>query len=253
MNSPVSLVDELMAQLQGAPLQQMAAQLGSTPAQTQDAVGAALPMLLGALGHNASSPQGAADLMGALQRDHSGTPDLGGLLGSLLGGGQGGSGGGLGGLAGALGGMLGGGQGGAGGGLGGLAGALGGMLGGGAPAASPSQGLPDGGAILGHIFGNKRETAESSLGQATGLGGNAGQLLAMLAPIVMSFLAQRTQSQGLDAGGLGQALGQERARVTQQGGLGGGLLGSLLDQDGDGQVGISDLLKIGGGLLGGRR
>lgn len=37
------------------------------------------------------------------------------------------------------------------------------------------------------------------------------------------------------------------------GGLGGGLLGSLLDQDGDGQVGLSDLLKIGGGLLGGRR
>ena len=48
-------------------------------------------------------------------------------------------------------------------------------------------------------------------------------------------------------------LGQEQARVQQQGGLGGGLLGSLLDQDGDGQVGLGDLLKIGGGLLGGRR
>jgi len=69
----------------------------------------------------------------------------------------------------------------------------------------------------------------------------------------MSFLAQRMQSGGMDAGGLGQVLGQERARVQQQGGLGGGLLGSLLDQDGDGQVGLGDLLKIGGGLLGGRR
>ena len=46
MNSPASLVDELMAQLQGAPLQQMAQQLGTSPAQTQDAVGAALPLLL---------------------------------------------------------------------------------------------------------------------------------------------------------------------------------------------------------------
>jgi len=200
MNSPASLVDDLMAQLQGAPLQQMAQQLGASPAQTQDAVGAALPLLLGALGRNAAQPQGAVDLFGALQRNHSGGPDLGALLGSLLGGSQ-----------------------------------------------------QDGAAILGHIFGGSQQRAETGLGQATGLGANAGQLLQMLAPIVMSFLAQRMQSGGMDAGGLGQVLGQESARVQQQGGLGGGLLGSLLDQDGDGQVGLGDLLKIGGGLLGGRR
>ena len=204
MNSPASLVDDLMAQLQGAPLQQMAQQLGTSPAQAQDAVGAALPLLLGALGRNAAQPQGAMDLFGALQRNHSGGADLGGLLGSLLGGGSGG-------------------------------------------------GQQDGAAILGHIFGGNQQRAEAGLGQATGLGANAGQLLQMLAPIVMSFLAQRMQSGGMDAGGLGQVLGQERARVQQQGGLGGGLLGSLLDQDGDGQVGLGDLLKIGGGLLGGRR
>ena len=204
MNTPASLVDDLMAQLQGAPLQQMAQQLGTSPAQAQDAVGAALPLLLGALGRNAAQPQGAMDLFGALQRNHSGGADLGGLLGSLLGGGAGG-------------------------------------------------GPQDGAAILGHIFGGNQQRAEAGLGQATGLGANAGQLLQMLAPIVMSFLAQRMQSGGMDAGGLGQVLGQESARVQQQGGLGGGLLGSLLDQDGDGQVGLGDLLKIGGGLMGGRR
>jgi hypothetical protein len=202
MNSPASLVDELMAQLQGAPLQQMAQQLGTSPEQTEGAVGAALPLLLGTLGRNAAQPQGAMDLFGALQRDHSGGPDLGGLLGSLLGGG-GGAGGGA--------------------------------------------------AILGHIFGGNQQRAEEGLGQATGLGANSGQLLQMLAPIVMSFLAQRMGSGGMDASGLGQVLGQEQARVQQQGGLGGGLLGSLLDQDGDGQVGLGDLLKMGGGLLGGRR
>ena len=203
MNSPASLATELMAQLKGAPLQQMAQQLGASPAQTQDAVGAALPLLLGTLGRNAAQPQGAMDLFGALQRDHSGAPDLGDLLGSLLGGGGGGQ--------------------------------------------------TDGAAILGHIFGGQQQRAEAGLGQATGLGANAGQLLQMLAPIVMAFLAKRLQSGGMDAGGLGQVLGQERARVQQQGGLGGGLLGSLLDQDGDGEVGLGDLLKMGGSLLGGRR
>ena len=79
MNSPASLVDDLMAQLQGAPLQQMAQQLGTSPAQAQDAVGAALPLLLGALGRNAAQPQGAMDLFGALQRDHGGGADLGGF------------------------------------------------------------------------------------------------------------------------------------------------------------------------------
>ena len=48
-------------------------------------------------------------------------------------------------------------------------------------------------------------------------------------------------------------LGQEQARVQNQGGLGGGLLGAVLDQDGDGKVDLTDLLRMGGSLLGGRR
>jgi hypothetical protein len=50
---------------------------------------------------------------------------------------------------------------------------------------------------------------------------------------------------------LGQVLGQERQAAQQSGA--GGLLGAVLDQDGDGQLGLGDLLKIGGGLLGGKR
>ncbi|MBO9356074.1 DUF937 domain-containing protein [Bordetella petrii] len=208
MNSPATLSDELFAQLQGAPMQQLSQQLGTDAAQTRDAVGAALPMLLGTLGHNAAQPQGAQALYGALQRDHAaaGNIDLGGLLGGLLGGGN------------------------------------------------AASGPADGGAILGHIFGDNRQRAEDNLGQATGLGGNnAASLLKLLAPIVMAFLAQRMQGGNMDAGSLGATLGQERDAARQQGGLGGGLLGSLLDQDGDGQVGLNDLLQIGGGLLNGRR
>ena len=216
MNQPQSLVSELMAQLQGAPMQQMAQQLGANSQQIQSAVGAALPLLLGALGNNAAQPQGAAALWGALQRDHSATMPQG--LGDL----------------------------------GGLGGLLGSLLGGGAAApAASSTGNPvgDGAAILAHIFGSHRQQAESGLGQATGLGANAGQLLAMLAPIVMAFLAKRVQAGNLDASSLGQALGQESAQVQQQGGLAGGLLGSLLDQNGDGKLDVSDLFKLGSSFL----
>lgn len=115
----------------------------------------------------------------------------------------------------------------------------------------------DGAAILGHIFGGSQPRAEASLGQATGLGSDkAGMLMKILAPIVLSFLAQRFLGQGqgnAGASGLSQVLGQERQVVQQQGGLGGGLLGAVLDQDGDGQLGLGDILKIGGGLLGGKR
>lgn len=128
---------------------------------------------------------------------------------------------------------------------------LGAVLGGSAAPATQDNGA----AILGHIFGGNQPRAEASLGQATGLGGDkAGQLMKILAPIVLSFLAQRFLSQGnANPGGLSQVLGQEREVAQQQGGLGGGLLGTVLDQDGDGQLGLGDLLKIGGGLLGGKR
>lgn len=223
MNTSTSLTNELLAQLQGAPMQSMAQQLGMGSAETERAVGTALPMLLGALGSNASQPQGAMDLFGALQRDHLGQAGAGGGLGGMLGG------------------------------------VLGGLLGGGtgqAPAGQAPAGqapASDGASILGHIFGGKQQQAETGLAQATGLGANAGQLLQLLAPIVMAYLAQRVQSGGMDAGGLGQVLGREKAQVQQQGGAAGSLLSGLLDQNGDGKLDVGDLFKLGAGLLGGRR
>ena len=210
-----SLTDDLLNQLQGQPLAQIGSQLGLSESQTQSAVGQALPLLLGALGRNASQPEGAQALFGALQRDHADAAggsaagfDLGGVLGAVLGGGGGGR-------------------------------------------------QTDGAGILGHIFGGREDTASQGLGQSTGLGGGqANTLLKILAPIVLSYLAQRMFSGGNQAAAnpqqLGDALGQEHQRIQQQGGAG-GLLGAVLDQDGDGQLGIGDLLKIGGNLLGGKR
>ncbi len=168
MNQPL-LTEELLAQLQGAPLQQLSRQLGTDPDQTGNAVAAALPLLLGALGRNSAQPQGAQALYGALQRDHGGGMDLGSVLGAVLGGG--------------------------------------------------TSRQTDGAAILGHVLGRAQPRTAQGLGQATGLGsGQAMQLLAMLAPIVMSFLANRSARQGLDAGGLGERF------VDALGGLDRGLL-----------------------------
>lgn len=134
-----------------------------------------------------------------------------------------------------------------------LGGLLGSLLGGGGAASGASAGQFDAASILGTIFGGNQARAEENLGQATGLGGGgAAKLLQILAPIVMSYLAQRMQGNHLDASGLGAELSQERDAARQQGGTTGGLLGSLLDQDGDGQVGLNDLLKIGGSLFGKR-
>lgn len=192
-----TLVDQLFEQLQGAPLQQISRQIGADPQQTMGAIGAALPLILGALGRNTAQPEGADALLGALQRDHAGA-DFGSVLGGMFGGAR----------------------------------------------------QDDGSAILGHIFGDRGPRAETSLGQATGLGSDrVATLLRALAPVVMSFLAQRFAAGG-NAGELGQALGMERDHVNRQGG---GLLDSLLDQDGDGQVDLGDLLKLGMGMLGGGR
>lgn len=221
-----NLLDDLLAQFQGGASNQIAQQLGTDEQTASGAIAAALPMIVGALGRNAQSPQGANDLLGALQRDHSGgdAMDLGGLMGALLGGGQSSSAGGMGDM-------------------------LGGLLGG-----APATRQLNGSGILGHIFGGSQARAEAGLGQASGLGSSkAGSLLKMLAPMVMAFLANKVSSNHLDAGGLGQVLGAERSRAQSQGGIGGALMTAVLDRDGDGDVDFSDLLQAGGSLLGGKR
>src|SRR5690606_32678738 len=82
------LTEDLVSQLRGAPTSQLAQQLGISQEQASGAIGAALPLLLGALGRNASQPQGAESLFGALQKDHAGV-DLGSVLGAVMGGAQG--------------------------------------------------------------------------------------------------------------------------------------------------------------------
>lgn len=236
------LTSTIFAQMDQGHIESIAGQLGIDPAQASDAIQQALPLLMGGLARNATSPQGANALHSALERDHAGV-DIGGLLGSVLGGGGNRRGGG--GLGDVLGSVLGGGgPSGAGGGIGDV---LGSVLGGGSSAGSAGDGI--GGAILGHIFGARRDQAARGLGQTSGLGGaGAAQLLAMLAPIVMAALGNMTKKQGLDANALSGMLGQENHRLQQSGV--GGLLSGVLDSDGDGEISMGEMLQAGAGLLG---
>ncbi len=105
-----------------------------------------------------------------------------------------------------------------------------------------------GAGILGHVFGAKQGAVESALGQSTGLDSAAiGKLLTMLAPLVMGALAKKQSQSGLRPSDLGGLLQQERQTARQKApDL--GMLGSLLDADGDGDI-KDDVAKLGGSLL----
>jgi len=194
------LVDNVLAHLSAEQISQIAAQLGTDPAQARAAIEHAVPLIVGGMAQNATTPQGADALNNALGQ-HAGL-DIGSVLGSVLGGG--------------------------------------------------GSGL--GSSILGHIFGPKQSAANQGLGQATGLGQqNAGQLLAILAPIVMAALANHAQAQGnLNPGGLGSILGQANQQIQRQGGTLGGLVNGVLNHQG-GNFDLAQVLAgmgAGGGLGG---
>lgn len=104
----------------------------------------------------------------------------------------------------------------------------------------------DGAAILGHVLGSRQNNAAGAVSQASGLGkGQAMQLLAMLAPLVMAYLGRGGASgaQASGGGGLSDILGQlGRQFGSGGGGIGGALATAVLDKDGDGDVDFSDLL-----------
>ncbi|MFN8547722.1 MAG: DUF937 domain-containing protein [Candidatus Eisenbacteria bacterium] len=121
---------------------------------------------------------------------------------------------------------------------------LSGFLGGG------SSGPGD--AILGHVFGGRRDQIQTQLGRATGLNSAAaGQLLATLAPIVLAQLGRMQRQQNLTPGGLAGMLQQEHGAMHQAQPGAMGLVNSMLDADHDGDVDASDVAQQGLKLLGG--
>jgi hypothetical protein len=109
----------------------------------------------------------------------------------------------------------------------------------------------DGAGILGHLLGAKKSSAEAGLGKMSGLdAGSVGKILTMVAPLVMGALGREKRRQNLDPSALARMLGQEEQEVEKEAPGAMGLVGNLLDADGDGNV-MDDVLKMGGDLLGG--
>jgi len=78
------LLDLLNSDLGKTLVNNASSQLGQDKAKTASALSAALPLILGAMKNNASTPQGAEGLLGALSGKHDGSllDNLGGLLGN---------------------------------------------------------------------------------------------------------------------------------------------------------------------------
>jgi hypothetical protein len=107
----------------------------------------------------------------------------------------------------------------------------------------------NGSGILGHVFGGQRPAVENQLAQATGIDQNsAGNLLEMVAPLVMGAVGREQQENGLDAQGLSQYLGeqQQQAQIANPGLM--GTLNSMLDSNRDGSV-ADDLSRIAGNFF----
>jgi hypothetical protein len=189
-------LQDLLGQQQGAEaVEQISQNVGAEPSMVNSAIQAALPMILGGLANNASTPQGAESLNNALDRDHDGS-----LLGNL--------------------------------------GGLGGLIFG-QQAQPPRQ--ADAGGILGHIFGDRQGQVVQEVSNQSGLGmGQVAQILMMLAPIVMSYLGQQKQQQGVGPEGLGGLLGgllgggQQAAAAPSSGNPMLDMASSMLDRDHDG-------------------
>lgn len=295
------LQQQLKEQLTGGLMDVLTQQTGADRTSTTKATSAIISSMMGALARNASTPDGAAALSNALDRDHDGSildmigglmkggreapgqgmPTGGGLMDLITGmagaaGGQQGGGSGGGGLLGSLiGGMMSQGQSRGGGGIGDLIGGmmrqtqgndgggmgdlLGGLLGG--RQAGTQENIPpqfrktlDGGGILDHVLGSQKEDTAREISEKSGLSlGKVLPLMATLAPIVMGMLGKAKRQTNTDAGGLGGALIDMVTRSQsnpRQNAPDLGLAGTLLDQDGDGQI-MDDILGMGAKMMGG--
>ena len=127
---------------------------------------------------------------------------------------------------------------------GGILGNLGALLG-----QSSTQSMGE--KILGHVLGGNQDNVSNKLGKATGLGStDVTKILANLAPVVLGAVGKAKRENNLGASGLQDLLRQERKTIKKaQPNL--SFLEKALDGDGDGDVDLSDILKQGGGLLGG--
>lgn len=195
----------LMESLGSQGLDQVSKQVGMNSAQTSSAMGAIVPMLLGAMAKNSSTSEGASGLLGALDRDHDGSilDDLGSFLGGATNNNRAANGGGI--LEHILGGQRQTVESGLANKMGVDAGSISKLM----KIAAPL--------IMAYLGRQKRSAGNSGFNQ-----GGLGDLLGSLA-------GGSRQNDGLDIGDIMDMVGGlSGSSSSGRGGLGGGLLGGLL-------------------------
>jgi hypothetical protein len=111
---------------------------------------------------------------------------------------------------------------------------------------NPQQG--NGAGILSHVLGDQRSDVENNLAQATGLDqSSAGNLMEMVAPMVMGAVGRTQQQNGLDSTGLANYLGEQQQQQAAAPGMM-GMLSSMLDSNKDGSM-ADDLTRIAGSFF----
>jgi hypothetical protein len=106
----------------------------------------------------------------------------------------------------------------------------------------------DGDKILSHVAGNKKDIIVRGLSAKTGVDSSIiSKILPMLAPVIMGYLGKQTKKSDVSTtsdlvGLLGELLGGGN---DSSGGssIGGSLLTSVLDQNGDGKLDVNDAMS----------
>lgn len=111
---------------------------------------------------------------------------------------------------------------------------------------NPQEG--NGTGILGHVLGDQRGDVENNLAQATGLDqSSAGNLMEIVAPLVMGAVGRTQRQNGFDSSGLANYLGEQQQEQAAAPGMM-GMLSSMLDSNKDGSM-TDDLTRIAGSLF----
>jgi len=104
--------------------------------------------------------------------------------------------------------------------------------------------------ILNHVLGDRQGNAIQMISKLSGLDSSkTGNLMTMLAPIVMGTLGKAKQQQGLDAAGIASLL-SGTVSANKQSNPTMDLVSRFLDSDGDGSI-TDDIANIGMKMLGG--
>ncbi|MEZ4984687.1 MAG: DUF937 domain-containing protein [Saprospiraceae bacterium] len=116
---------------------------------------------------------------------------------------------------------------------------------------APNPRATNGSGILEHILGSRQSGAVDMISKMSGLeAGKTGDLMAMLAPMVMGMLGKAKRENNLDASGISDVLGGF-AKQQQGSNPAMSLITGFLDADGDGSIMDDVAGMLGKSLLGG--